>query len=124
MWSFTFVIDWKQRFFVPTDEETGVAVLTELLARYPVLVSDVLADEEPTEIEPVELRPPQIVNLDDWFVPVATVEPTSEPESSVTTIARDIEAAESAFTLPPFYFAQRTDVQREVEELQLALDFG
>src|SRR5439155_13608583 len=40
-------IDWKQRFFVPTDEETGVAVLTDLLSRYPVLASDDLADNEP-----------------------------------------------------------------------------
>ena len=66
-------IDWKQRFFVPTDEETGIAVLTDLLSRYPVLASDVLADDEPiAEIEPTELAPPQIVDLDEWFVPVAT----------------------------------------------------
>ena len=38
-------IDWKQRFFVPTDEETGIAALTDLLSRYPVLPSDVLSDE-------------------------------------------------------------------------------
>src|SRR6266550_1105958 len=40
-------IDWKQRFFVPTDEEAGVAIISDLLARYPVLASDVLADDEP-----------------------------------------------------------------------------
>src|SRR5205814_4353848 len=45
-------VDWKQRFFVPTDEETGVAVLTELVTRYPVMVSDVLTDDELTA-EPV-----------------------------------------------------------------------
>ena len=89
-----------------------------------MLVSDALADEEPTEIEPNELTPPQIVNLDDWFVPVATTEPTTEPEASIVTIAREIEETESALTLPAFYFARRSDVQRDVEETQLALDFG
>jgi len=117
-------IDWKQRFFVPTDEETGVAVLTELLARYPVMVSDVLTDDEPAEIEPQQLAPPQIVDLDQWFVSVATPEPRSEPESPIATIARDIEEAESGLTLPAFYFARRAEVQRGLEEIQLALDFG
>jgi hypothetical protein len=105
-------IDWKQRFFVPTDEETGVAVLTELLARYPVMVGDVLTDDEPiAEIEPTELRPLQIANLDAWFVPIATVEPAVAEE------AQEIEKVEAALTfpaLPAFYF----------EEVQLALDFG
>jgi hypothetical protein len=117
-------IDWKQRFFVPTDEETGVATLTDLLSRYPVLASAVLADEEPPEIEPAELTPPQVVNLDDWFVPVATVEPTSEPEPPTSTIARHIEETESNLALPAFYFPRRSEVPRELEEIQLALDFG
>src|SRR5204863_7516981 len=112
-------IDWKQRFFVPTDEEAGVDVLTELLGRYPVMVNDALAEEEPTE--PAEVAPPQIVNLDDWFVPIATVEPTSELEPPAATIARVIEETESAFTLPAFYFARRAEVPRDVEQIQLAL---
>ncbi len=119
-------IDWKQRFFVPTDEETGVATLTELLVRYPVLVGEVVADDEAAiaEIEPTDLALPQIVDLDEWFVSVATPEPTSEPESSVVAIAKDIEDAEFGLTLPAFYFARRSDVPRDVEEIQLALDFG
>lgn len=117
-------IEWKQRFFVPTDEEIGVAVLTDLLSRYPVLASEVLTDEEPIEIEPAEFTPPQIVNLDEWFVPVATVEPMSEPDSSFATIARHIEETESALTLPAYYFARRSEVPRDIEEIQLALDFG
>src|SRR5207248_9259149 len=75
-------INWKQRFFVPTDEETGVAVLCELLARYPVMTRDGLADDEKTaEIEQSEFAPSQIIDLNEWFVPIATVEPTNEPES-------------------------------------------
>jgi hypothetical protein len=55
---------------------------------------------------------------------VATVEPTGEPESPVATIARDIEEVEFGLTLPAFYFARRADIPRDVEEIQLALDFG
>src|SRR5438128_709763 len=61
-------IDWKQRFFVPSDDETGIPVLSTLLTRYPVMASDALADEEPTE--PADVAPPKIVDLDEWFVSV------------------------------------------------------
>lgn len=116
-------IDWKQRFFVPTDEETGIAVLSELLARYPVMGGDVSADEEPTEIETAELTPPQIVNLDDWFVPVATLEP-SEANTPAALQAQEIEKAEPGLSLPAFYFVRSAQPPREVDEIQLALDFG
>ena len=119
-------IDWKQRFFVPTDEETGVAVLTDLLSRYPVLASDVLTDDEPpiAEIEPPELSPTKIVNLDDWFVPVAEVEPIAEAESSPSDEAQRIERTEATFTLPAFYFVRSAQPGQDIEEVQLALDFG
>ena len=117
-------IDWKQRFFIPTDDETGVPVLTDLLARYPVMVSDDFSDEELIEVEAAQLRPPQIVNLDDWIVPIATVESICEPESQATETARRIEQAEATLTLPAFYFARRSDIPRAIEEIQLALDFG
>ena len=117
-------VDWKQRFFVPTDEETGVAVLIELLTRYPVMISDVLTDDEPTaELEPHEMATLQIVDLDEWFVSTATVDPT-EPEPSAATIAGEIEETESGFALPAFYFARPAQPAREVSESQLALDFG
>jgi len=116
-------IDWKQRFFIPTEEETGVAALTELLARYPVLVSDVLTDDEPVEIEPQQLAAPQIVDLDEWLVSVATRQPTSEGESQVAPTAVQIEQTEARVILPAFYFARRVDGRSEVEEVQLALDF-
>ncbi len=119
-------IDWKQRFFVPTNEESGIPVLSDLLARYPVMASDALTDDEPTiaEIEPKELSPAKIVNLDEWFVPVAEAEPTTEPGPSAAEQAREIEKAETAFTLPAFYFIRSSQPAREAEEIQLALDFG
>src|ERR1051326_823761 len=118
-------IDWKQRFFVPTDEETGVVVLTDLLSRYPVLVSDALTDDEPiAETEPTELAPPQIVDLNVWFVPVAEAEQSTKPLPLPSKQAQEVEATESGWTLPAFYFARSLQPTREVDEIQLALDFG
>src|SRR5713226_2212671 len=75
-------IDWRQRFFVPTDEEPGMSVLSDLLDRYPVMVSDVLTDDNPiATTEPTELAPTKIVDLDEWFVPVAEAEQSTEPPS-------------------------------------------
>ncbi len=116
-------IDWKQRFLVPTDEEMGVAVLTELLARYPVMVSEALNDDEPAigEIAPQELAPPNIVDLDEWFV---SVEAELTPQPPTAEQAQVVETAEAGWTLPAFYFARASHSEREVEEVQLALDFG
>lgn len=117
-------IDWKQRFFVPTDEETGVAVLSDLLSRYPVLARDVSTDNEAIgEIEPTEVVSTQIIDLDEWFILPAEVQPTVEPEPRIVDPARRIERAEAGFTLPAFYFT-RSESTRDVEETQLALDFG
>jgi hypothetical protein len=115
-------IDWKQRFLVPTDEETGVAVLADLLLRYPVLASDALADYEPiAEIEPTELAPPQIIDLNEWFV---AVEAEPRPQESAVEQAQEIGTAEAASALPAFYFTRASQPAREVDEIQLALDFG
>ena len=120
MWSSTLQIDWKQRFFVPTDEESGVVVLSDLLSHYPVLARDVLIEDEPiAEIEPAELMPPQIVNLDDWFVSVVTkVEKIAEPSPG------DEKRAQPVFVLtsPPDRFPPRPQTG-EQRDRQLALEF-
>ena len=41
-------IDWRQRFFVPTDEERGIDILSALLDRYPVVVDEEAATEAST----------------------------------------------------------------------------
>src|SRR6185437_11269619 len=89
-------IDWKQRFFVPTDEETGIAVLHNLFARYPIVPSAAADDPQITYIELQEFLPSRRVNLNEWFVPItetapvlplapATIE-TTEPASSISTV--------------------------------------
>jgi len=111
-------VDWKQRFFVPTDEETGLAVLNSLLARYPIIPSEISAATEPTSIEPQELSKPQTVNLDEWFVPVVEA-------AQVPPLAPDeIESTEPASVLSAFHFAEATALTQGITEPQLALDFG
>jgi hypothetical protein len=86
-----------------------------------VLASDVLSDEPIAEIEPKELTPPQIIDPDEWFVSVEA-EPTPQP--SAAEQAQETEAAEAGWTLPAFYFPRPSQAVRQVEEIQLALDFG
>jgi len=117
-------IDWKQRFFVPTDEEAGTEVLAALLTRYPVLATEEPDGEDYGVFEQqTEIRPTLVVDLDEWFVPVAEAEPIIEPAPSPEQ-AREIETLESAFTLTAFYFGRQPEPARETEEVQLALDFG
>ena len=108
---------------MPTEEETGIAVLTDLLTRYPVMSGDALTDDEPpiAEIEPTELAPPQIIDLDEWFV---SVEADPTPQPSEAKRAREIETAEAAWALPAFYYARPAQPAPEVDEIQLPLDFG
>ena len=97
-------IDWKQRFFVPTDEEPGTEILAALLNRYPVLISDDASQDEVTEPEPAsEMRSPQIVDLEQWIVAVSNPqrnghesarelidlppEPTAMPDVALTSTA-------------------------------------
>ena len=111
-------IDWKQRFFVPTDEAKGVAVLDSLLVRYPIIPSEGSGESEITSIEPQEFSRPQTVNLDEWFVPVAET-------ALVSSLPPDeIESTEPASSLSTLYFARAIAPAEGNAQTQLALDFG
>jgi predicted RNA methylase len=112
-------IDWKQRFFVPTDEEKGVAVLLGLLARYPILPGDESVESVITNLECRELSPPRTVNLDEWFVSVtettAPVSPMTLPETGIS---------ESGSAISPSHLVAAIAPSAEcVTETQLALNF-
>ncbi len=58
---------------------------------------------------------------DAWEALKHLVEPTpTEPHDP----AREIEKAEATFSLPAFYFISSSEPTRDVEENQMALDFG
>jgi hypothetical protein len=65
-------IEWKQRFFIPTDKARGIEILIALLNRYPFLRADESSQDEVAEPEAcVETRPPQVVDLEQWIVAVS-----------------------------------------------------
>jgi hypothetical protein len=69
-------IDWKQRFFIPTDEETGIATLTNLLTRYPVIVAEPCQHETIDLTQHGELGPVNIIDLSSWIIPAgSSIEP-------------------------------------------------
>jgi hypothetical protein len=111
-------IDWKQRFFVPTDEETGIAVLHNLFARYPIIPSEAFDKPQATYIEPRGLSRPKVVNLYEWFVPVVDV--ALVPSG----LLDEIDDAEPTTGIATFYVVQATASTQHSTESQLALDFG
>jgi len=117
-------INWKQRFFAPTDEASGVSVISALLDRYPILISSESDNVEVAEPEIfTELRATQVVDLNEWFVPVecflshrteplvelavTASEPVDPPEFLLTG------ALTNSFSIP----------QSDASEVQLAFDF-
>jgi predicted RNA methylase len=124
-------IDWKQRFFVPTDEESGIDILSNLLDRYPVMASEALTEADSNIMEteaPPEMSPTQVVDLDQWIV--AVTEPPSgnghdAPGEPVPTLAIEPPAkSDFAFTAPPpGVLVSESQSGRDASEMQLAFDF-
>jgi len=124
-------INWKQRFFVPSDETSGIEILQSLFERYPVILTeDDASDGEPsaTEIAPqAELRATEIVDLDEWIVAVEKVKPENQTGGEID---RQVDAAEPEAATeeePPFTLTQEaaaswTQFQRD--QTQLAFTFS
>ena len=127
MWSSTLHVDWKQRFFVPTGEEAGVAVLTALITRYPILAGDEAPEAEAIELKTApQMQAPQIVDLDQWIVPVTQLSPGNRNETFGEAAPESPEpAAKSDFVLtaPPTVFISESQIALDASEVQLAFDF-
>jgi hypothetical protein len=111
-------IDWKQRFFVPIDEEKAIAVLESLFARYPVVPSAASAESAMVVLEPPELSMPQFVNLDEWVMPATRTVLTSSPAPDETETAEPTPNPAALYVLPAAVTVERTP------QTQLALDFA
>jgi hypothetical protein len=119
-------IDWKQRFFVPTDEEAGVSVISALLTRYPILVADeiVQANAE-LEIKP-EMRPTQVIDLAQWILAVTELSPGNGHEPFGDASPESPEPApksDFALTAPPTVFISESQIGLDESEVQLTFDF-
>jgi len=118
-------IDWKQGFFVPTDEELGINILAALLDRYPVVVAEEAATEASTT-DSDEIRPATIVDLDEWIVAVGAANSVSEHQAEITEHAESNEPDDSAI----FVLTQEvssvhwTQLANQPSEIQLAFEFS
>jgi hypothetical protein len=76
MWSSTLQIDWQQRFFVPTEEEPGIAILAALLEQFPIIATE---DEEAERDVPPDLSAMSHasttypIDLDTWIIETAEI---------------------------------------------------
>jgi hypothetical protein len=96
-------INWKQRFFVPTEEEPGIAILAALLEQFPVIATeDEEADCHPPSAIVMPLANAQPVDLEDWIIEplgadrsngVAEPEPLDMTEGETESTRDDSEPA-------------------------------
>jgi hypothetical protein len=117
-------IDWKQRFFVPTDEASGVSVISALLDRYPILISSESDNVEVAEPEMVtELRATQVVDLNEWFVPVESLSSQTPEPVEEFAITLSEPAGTPEFSLTGALTNSLSISQSDAGEMQLAFDF-
>jgi hypothetical protein len=124
-------IAWKQRFFVPSDETSGIDILGSLLERYPVMLTGDEVSEDKSNMVKIapgaEIRGTEIIDLDEWIVAVwkansedQTVDGHVESEAAEWEVATE-EAQ-------PFALTREGVVSwtqfRQSEQTQLAFTFG
>ncbi len=131
-------INWKQRFFVPSDETNGIGILTSLLDRYPVIAtaeaeSEIPSDTSDTVLESGIVRA-NIVDLEQWIVAIEKgvsanetanhVSPRLHAEEPSQAVGAEEGSAETAI----FHLGQEVVsipwLKQPVFETQLAFDFA
>jgi protein strawberry notch len=91
----------KQRFFVPTDEKTGVAILSKLLELYPV-IDEAQVEDELRLIQATETTEIKTVDLEHWIVPPEPeVADASEMQIAGTIPAEILSIVTPATEMPP-----------------------
>jgi hypothetical protein len=93
-------IKFRQRFFVPTDKEKGLPILSELLTRYPVMEPDELEEEageqSASEIDRPAAAQAVVINLEEWVLP-----PEQTVESSPLQLLDRSQTAQIPETIMP-----------------------
>jgi hypothetical protein len=146
-------IQWKQRFFIPTDEEKGIAILADLLTRYPIIGADEYSeDADASEAVPESYNAyaANAVDVETWFIDVPdesgkaasptaqfeTSEAKSEQSETAPVSNQDASAPlaeESAISQGPFVLSPdprplprfpQTRKASGIIEQQLAFDFS
>ncbi len=125
-------INWKQRFFIPTDENTGVEALTALLRLYPAIVTEEMEGEEFQACVEGTISSnavaDSVIDLAEWIIPVGE-EKTGEREEAEPPPASEIPATEGPLAPlpppPPQPATPRRTSHSDKESLgQLTFNFG
>ena len=125
-------INWKQRFFVPSDETSGIDILESLLERYPVMLTEDTVSEDESNMadkpSQTEIRAREIIDLDRWIVAVGTVNSENEAVDEIDRQINETRPESAAEEEPPFTLSQEAAVSwtrlRQTEQTQLAFSFG
>ena len=80
-------INWKQRFFIPTDESKGVEILTALLQAYPLIETEEAAEEAEAQADDEDrlitaANDDEGIDLSEWIVPVIEADSTAGQEQN------------------------------------------
>ena len=131
-------INWKQRFFVPSDETSGIEILTSLLDRYPVIASeDGVSETESKVSERIPapaIEATNIVNLEEWIVAIEKgvsanetaghISPRLHEERPSTQAVAPEEISDTAIFLLEEEVTSMPWLNQPVFETQLAFDFA
>jgi hypothetical protein len=103
-------INWKQRFFVPSDENNGIDILESLLERYPVMPTDDLVSGDESSIagspSQAEITATEIVDLDQWIVAVGKLNPENQTTDEIDRQVDAVEPETRTEEEPPFALTQ------------------
>ncbi|MGA9774237.1 MAG: hypothetical protein WBV94_34735 [Blastocatellia bacterium] len=94
-------IKWKQRFFIPADEDKGPEILAALLKVYPVSATEEATDEatEQEAIAEIEAMPEStadnVIDLEQWIIAAGEIEENKEQGSEES---REVSASASIQT--------------------------
>lgn len=132
-------INWKQRFFVPSDETNGIEILTSLLDRYPVIATDEAESEIPSDTSDTALESgivrANIVGLEQWIVAIEKGVSANEPANHVSPrlhaqelSTQAVGAEEGSAETAIFPLGQEVVsipwLKQPIFETQLAFDFA
>lgn len=120
-------INWKQRFFVPSDETNGIDIITSLLDRYPVIAKEEgvsKIDFQAFERIPAPaIAATNIIDIDEWILTPCLDSSTNELDAAADQTSIDdsegsaiISETQQVTPIPWGQIAQRS-------EAQLAFDF-
>ena len=105
-------INWKQRFFIPTDESKGVEILAALLKLYPVIEAEEAVEEaqECADLQNLpEASPTNIIDLAEWIIPAGEIDEVREKG----TESREADASHIEVSSVQTDFLQEPETDRE-----------